>query len=489
MKTTSQRIVLKKTLISSIVTSLLLGASAYSSAVYAADDVAPNDPAIAGEGVAEKPYEGGFFEDATVNGAINVWMRDRTRAKIDANGHQTPKYTNLDHGSIYAGLDIKSGYAKDIVGLDLNVYGTFDMWNNGSPDHEMNFWNVNNPYEMSPGTNTGCDGTWDSSCTDNGAAFQTAAIKVKLGEYGIARGGYFQPSVPTAMGVNWSYAAGTYEGAEVGLNFGPVELGFVYADAYKAPWYKHDYSFRTGQGPDAEEAGDAYSVGMRYTINDQMLLDVAYAGLTEGDRKNAHVKFKWTTDGGWYVSPQVYVVDDDNQYDNTAFQAALLTSKTFGQYGLRLESTYTSADSEDTRGNVGNLAYRLTEAYGGSNGAYDIWWNNRSDFNHDGELGFFAELKRDFSDLGAPGFTLGLNGVYAFGASSDQEGIDDLVEYSGSAFAYYTIQNGALEGANFGIYYTHYVNDSNAPDWAPYSNAFQDENDLKVTLTIPFTVK
>ena len=71
----------------------------------------------------------------------------------------------------------------------------------------------------------------------------------------------------------------------------------------------------------------------------------------------------------------------------------------------------------------------------------------------------------------------------------NQEGIDDLVEYSGSAFAYYTIQNGALEGANFGIYYTHYVNDSNAPDWAPYSNAFQDENDLKVTLTIPFTVK
>ncbi|WP_408646899.1 multidrug transporter [Vibrio aphrogenes] len=476
----------KKTVLSTAVASLLLGVSAYSTTALAADDVAPNDPAVAGEGIPEKPYEGGFFEDATVNGAVNIWMRDRTRAKI-VDGHQTPKYTNLDHGSIYTGLDIKSGYAADVVGLDINVYGTFDMWNNGSPDHEMNFWNVDNPYDMTPGSNTGCEGTWDSSCTDNGAAFQTAAVKFKFGEHVTARGGYFQPSVPTAMGVNWSYAAGTYEGGEIGVNYGPVALGFVYADAYKAPWYKHDYNFRTGTGPTAEDAGDAYSIGMRYTINDQMLLDVAYAGLTDGDRKNAHVKFKWTTDGGWYVSPQVYVVDDDNQYDKTAFQAALLTAKTYGQYGLRLESTYTSADSEDTRGNVGNMAYRLTEAYGGSNGAYDIWWNNRSDFNHDGELGFFAELKRDFSDLGAQGLSIGLNGVYAFGAKA--EGYDELVEYSGSAFVNYAIQNGALAGANFGIYYTHYVNDSNADSWVGYSNAFQDENDLKVTLTIPFNVK
>ncbi|MBD1574990.1 multidrug transporter [Vibrio sp. S11_S32] len=483
--------VFKRTVLGAAVSSMLLGMAAYSTGAMAADDVASGDTSIAGEGVVEKPYEGGFFEDAAINGAINLWMRDRTRAGTNTtdgrNGKDTAKNTNLDHGTIYAALDFKSGYIGDVAGLDLNVYTTFDMWNNGSPDHEMNFWNVNNPYDTDPGTRTGCTGTWDSSCTDNGGAFQTAAAKFKFGEHITARGGYFQPSVPSTLGVNWSYAAGTYEGGEAGATFGPVKLGFAFVDKYRAPWYKKQYNFRTGTGPTAKNAGNIYSLGMRYSINDAMLLDVAYAGMTEGDRKNAHVKFKWTTDGGWYVSPQVYVVDDDNQYDKTAFQLAFLSAKSFGQYNLRLESTYTSADSEDTRHNVGNLAYRMTEAYGGSNGAYDIWWNNRSDFNHDGELGFFGELKRDLSDLGAPGLTVGLNGVYAFGA--EYEGSDDLVEYSGSAFANYAIQSGALEGATFGIYYTHYVNDSNTADWVVYSNGFNDENDLKVTLTVPFGIK
>lgn len=487
MKTTHYKAVFNKTVLSSIVTSLLLGGSLYSSSLLAADDVAPNDLSVAGEGVVEKPYEGGFWEDSSINAAVNVWMRNRDRAWVDDTGHEHGKRTNLDHGSIYAGVDFKSGYIWDVVGLDLNVYGTFDMWNEGSPDHEMNFWDVDNPYDQTPHTSTGCQGTWDSSCTENGASFQTAALKIKLGEYGYARGGYFQPSVPTALGVNWSYAAGTYEGGELGLHYGPLAIGVAFADKYKAPWYDSDYNFRTGTGPDAERAGNVWSVGMQYTINEQMMLDVAYAALTEGDRKNAHVKFKWTTDSGWYISPQMYIVDDDNQYDDTAFQAAFLSAKTFGQYNLRLESTYTSADSSDTRDAVGNMAYRITEAYGGSNGAYDIWWNNRSDFNHDEELAFFAELKRDLSDLGATGLTIGMNGVYAFG--SEWEGYDDLVEYSGSAFMNYAIQKGALKGANFGIYYTHYVNDSDAPDWNPYTNAFQDENDLKVTLTIPLNIK
>jgi len=431
----------------------------------------------------------GFFEDSSINGALNVWMRDRTRGDVDANGNDTSKVPNLDHGSLYLSVDFNSGYVADTVGLDLNVYSTFDLWQNASPDHEMNFWGVDNPYDMEPTNRSGCDSAWDSGCNDNGAAFQTAAFKFKFGDAVTAKLGYFQPSVPTAMGVNWSFAAGTYTGGEIGANLGNLALGLVVADEYRAPWFKDSYEFRTGTGSSAEDAGTAYSLGGRYTFDNGLLLDAAYAALTDGDRKNAHVKVKYTTADGWYLSPQLYVVDDDNQYDSTAYQLAFISAKSYGQYSVRAEATYTAADSSDTRGNVGNMAYRLTEVYGGSNGAYDIWWNNRSDFNHDGELGFFGSVARDFSDLGAQGFSAGVNGVYAFGAKSDQAGIDELVEYSGSAFLNYAIQGGALKGANFGMYYTYYVNDSNAGNWAPYSNAFQDETDLKVTLTIPFSVK
>lgn len=133
------------------------------------------------------------------------------------------------------------------------------------------------------------------------------------------------------------------------------------------------------------------------------------------------------------------------------------------------------------------MSYRLTEQYGGSNGAYDVWWNNRSDFNHDGEYAFFLSSTRDFSDVGGKGFSAGVSGAYGAGAKAD--GYDELVEYAYSFFANYAIQAGALKDANISFYYTNFFNDSDAPNWTGYSNAFQDETDFKLALTIPFGVK
>lgn len=61
-------------------------------------------------------------------------------------------------------------------------------------------------------------------------------------------------------------------------------------------------------------------MGARYTLSNGIGLDVGYGGLTDGDRKNFHAKVKGTTDGGLFWSPQLYVVDDDNQFDSTAFK-------------------------------------------------------------------------------------------------------------------------------------------------------------------------
>ena len=445
---------------------------------------------VLAEGSTGKVYQDaatGFFADSTLNGAVGVWMRSRTRGGVDANGNDKTKTPNLDHGSLYMTVNYNSGYAADVIGFDGNVYATFDMWNEASPDHEMNFWGVDNPYDTNPTASSGCvaaGGKWASGCNENGGQIQTAAIKLKGGDMFTAKMGWFQPSVPTGLGVNWSFAAGTYQGGEVGAKFGNLSLGAVYADSYRAPWFKDMYEFR--ESDNKTDAGDVYSLGARYDFGEIGLLDVAYTALTKGDRTHSHVKYKITTESGYYFSPQVYVVDDSDAFDSTAFQLAFLSAKSFGAYSVRAEGTYTSADTGDAK-TVGNLVYRPTKIYGGSNGAYDIWWNNRSDFNHDGELAFFGEVKRDLTDMGATGLSVGVSGVYAFGAQA--EGYDELVEYSGSAFLSYAIQNGALKGANFGMYATYYVNDSNADNWAGYTNGFQDESDLKVTFMMPFTIK
>ncbi|MGB1281174.1 MAG: multidrug transporter, partial [Vibrio cyclitrophicus] len=256
--------------------------------------------------------------------------------------------------------------------------------------------------------------------------------------------------------VNWSFAPGTYRGGEVGFTTGALSLGLVVADEYKAPWFKETYEFQTTNG---EDAGTLYSLGARYALENGMSLDFGYGALTDGDRANAHFKLKSTTDGGLYWSPQLYVVEDDEQYDSTAFQLALLTAFSSGQYSYRAEATYTSAEAKDSNLS-GNLSYRLTSQYGGSNGAYDIWWNNRSDFNHDGEFAGFLSASRDFSDIGGKGFSAGISGAFGFGAEAT--GYDDLTEYAYSLFANYAIQAGALADANVSFYYTEYFNDSDA---------------------------
>lgn len=419
-----------------------------------------------------------FFDESRISGNANMWMRSRDRRDAPDGDMQT----NLDHGSLFVNLGFNSGYVSDTVGLDLMAFGTFDMWQNGSPDHEMNFWGVDNPYDKNP-VNSSCSGTWESDCTDNGGSVATAALKFNFGGHLVAKAGYFQPSVPSTMGVNWSFAPGTFRGGEFGVNFDDLQVGFVYADEYKAPWFKSTYGFRTTDG---EDAGDVYSVGLRYNLPNELLLEAGYGALTQGDRKNAHLKLKGTTEGGVYWSPQLYIVDDNEQYESTAFQLAFLSSFTMNQYTIKAEATYTSADSGDVSTSE-NMAYRLTSAYGGSNGAYDIWWNNRSDFNHDGEYAGYLSLTRDFSDIGATGFSAGVSGVAAAGAKV--EGYDELVELAYSVFANYNIQEGALADATVSFHFTDYRNNSDAPSWAGYTNAFQDEKDFKVIVAVPFTIK
>ncbi|MCG3862470.1 MULTISPECIES: OprD family outer membrane porin [unclassified Photobacterium] len=427
-----------------------------------------------------------FFSESKISGNVNYFMRARDRAGKDDQGNDTSKVTNLDHGSVFANLGFNSGYIANTVGLDLVVYSTFDMWagedTGGSFEHEMNFFDCDSPYGA-----TSCD----SYKTDNGVSYSTANLKFKFGENVNAKLGYFQPSVPSTLGVNWSFAPGTYRGGEVGLNFGDLALGAVFADEYKAPWFKDTYKFNDGSfwGGAGKDVGEIYSVGARYTLANGVSIDAAFGGLTDGDRKNAHIKVKGTTEGGLYWSPQVYMIDDKNQYDDTAFQLAFLSSFASGPYSFRAETTYTMADSTEKRNTVGNFAYRLTEQYGGSNGAYDIWWNNRSDYNHDGELALFGSMSRDFADIGATGLNAGISAAYGFGAKSEQAGIDELKEYAFSVFTNYAIQTGALKDANISMYYTQYYNDTNAGDWGAYSNGFNDETDFKLILTMPFGIK
>lgn len=427
-----------------------------------------------------------FYDDARLNASLNFWLRRRDRANFDSTrGQKTAKIRSLDHGSGFFNVDFRSGYIHDVIGLDLGAYATFDMWQNGRPDHNMNFWNINNPFEKRPGA--GCSGALHPDCAADGVSIATAHLKFKYQDRLAARLGYFQPSAPSALGADWSFTRGVYLGGELGLILGQIVLGLAYATEYRAPWFKRGYKPREKSAHGARvEAGDMYSVGMRYAVTDSISLELAYGALTRGQRKNAHLKLTADSGKGWRLSPQIYFTHDAGQYSKSAWQLAFIARYATGPYTFRAESTYTLAENRNAE-IAGHFAYRLTQYYGGSRGAYDIWWDSGSDFNHDNELALFGAATRDLSDWGLNGLSAGINGVYGFGARAP--GHKALTEYALSLFIDYRLPGGALKNMGLSLYCTWYQNEMNAGNYGPYSNAFQDETNFKFIVTLPFSIK
>ena len=181
-------------------------------------------------------------------------------------------------------------------------------------------------------------------------------------------------------------------------------------------------------------------------------------------------------------------------YDGTAWLQAL----TFGYkvaevVDLRLEGTWVKAD-----GQQGYFLQRMTPTYASSNGRLDIWWDNRSDFNANGEKAVFFGAMYDLKNWNLPGWAVGASYVYAWDAKPSTWQINPdayydknrtIEESSYSLDAVYTLQEGRAKGTMFKLHFTQYDNHSDIPSWGGgYGNIFQDERDVKFIVIAPFTI-
>lgn len=420
-----------------------------------------------------------FFEDAKVTGGLYIWDRQRDRKDApDANKDNIIDNddggfkTNLDHTSVQMNLDFASGTVNGF-GFDVGLYATADLNNEGgAPDHEMNFAPNDTPYK------------WDwSKKAENGVSYYKAQARYSSGPISI-KGGYIQPSGPGVLGVNWSFMPGTYQGAEIKADIEGLSLAYFIANKYKAPWFKDVYNF---EDQDGNKVSYVHSLGARYTFDNGLGIDLGY-GQSKDFLNLYHAKFNFTA-GGANLSYQYYAkTDNENDgsgkdvVEGTDYQHAVTLGYPMGSWNFRLEGTYSFSKK------LGNFTYRPTVPSGSSNGAYGIWWDNRSDFNHHKEKAVFVGASYDFAAKGKPGFTAGAS--YAYGWGGEVEGKSDLKDFKESAYsldAGYTFQSGELQGATIKAHFTIYDNKTNYTNWAPYSNAFQDEQDLKVIFTMPYT--
>ncbi|MCX8729752.1 OprD family outer membrane porin [Gilliamella sp. B2969] len=430
-------------------------------------------------------YENNFVDDSSLTGNVFFWNRDRERKNIEEHKYEK----NLRHSSFNTNLDFKSGYMADRFAIELGGYGAWEVSNggNGHPN-EIGF----------SGANTRWDEDWKKDVS--GLSFYKALVNFKLDDKFWLRAGYIQPSGQTLLAPHWSLLPGTYRGVEFGslLDFddaGALSMSYMWADKYKAPWYKRLYEFKQwGKG---KKIDYLHSAGLKYDFKNDLVLETAF-GQAQNYMNQFFGKTSYKTDifnNPLTMSYQFYGAKDQshkgkNVYDGLAWLQAATLGYQMGPVGLRLEGVVVKA-----KGEQGYFLQRMTPDYASSNGRLDVWWNSRSDFNANGEKAIFTEVTYDLGDLSnyLTGWKAGMSYAYGWDAKpSTNKQFNQKKRLIESAYNFdlgYTVQNGWIKDTSLQLHYTKYNNHTNIPSWeGGYGNIFQDEHDIKFIVTVPFTI-
>jgi len=433
----------------------------------------------------------GFFDDAALTGGLYYWQRHRERKDLDPVSDKYGQYQqNLHHATFNGSIDFSSGYAADFIGLDLAAFAAIELSSKGpAAPNEIGFSEAK----------TRWDEKWAGD--KNGTSIYKVAMKIKQQNYWFY-GGYLQPKGQTLLAPHWSFLPGTYRGIEAGAAYdfreaGELSLSWMWADKYKAPWYRNMYHFRKADG--VTGINYLHSFGAKYDFKNNLVLEGAF-GQAAGYMDQYFGKVSYAVpvaSNNLKTSWQFYGAKDkesggaaniNNVYDGLAWLQAITLGYSTGPFDLRLEGTWIKAE-----GNQGFFLQRMTPGYATSNGRLDVWWDSRSDFNANDEKALFAGVMYDLKNWQLPGWVVGTSYAYGWDARPSTNPIYDqsrrLKESAWNLDLLYTIQQGPVKGTLFKLHYTRYNNHSDIPSWGGgYGNVFQDEKDIKFIVMAPFTI-
>lgn len=116
-------------------------------------------------------------------------------------------------------------------------------------------------------------------------------------------------------------------------------------------------------------------------------------------------------------------------------------------------------------------------------------WDARSDWDHHKEKAVFAGAWRELDDiLPVDGFRAGISGAAA-GWDGKAYGISErLRDQAVSLDLGYTVPDGFFKASSASVHFTEYNNSSHQRSWENFKNAFQDERDIKIMISIPFSM-
>ncbi|ACS85193.1 OprD family outer membrane porin [Musicola paradisiaca] len=422
-----------------------------------------------------------FIRDTTINGVLYYSdISEYQREPANSSTYQMSMY----QATSAINLTLQSGYYRDFFGIDAGYYQAQKISDRKNTIDEVGMNNAQTVW----------DETWEGN--RSGGSLYKAHAKFKYHSYWL-NAGYIAPSGKTLVSSNWNISPGTYRGIESGANWNifthdKLSLAYFISDQYKAPWYTRFYSFRAMDR--VTPISHIFSIGGSYQ-HDHWLAEAAY-----GQSKNYLEQYMWkltyspyTDKNTFKINYQIYIANDkstDNIYDGAAWLQGLSLSYQALPFDILIEATQVNAP-----GNQGYFTTRLTPTYASSAGRMDFWWDSISDFNADGEKALFVEMKYSLSTLNLPNWSLGTSYAVGWGARpSTNLNYDQERRIHESAVGFYIKyelpDNQLFKGGNIKLRYVKYANHSGITSYSNgFNNTPQDQNNVKLTITLPFSLK
>lgn len=150
------------------------------------------------------------------------------------------------------------------------------------------------------------------------------------------------------------------------------------------------------------------AAGARYAFESGLTLELGY-GASKDHLQNAHFKSSYRTGGGagpltvgypclFHERQRRFRKSENDNFDGLASLHYLFGKYEAPPWTFRLEGTYVRAPMSGPQ-SQGQFAYRLTDRSGSSSGAFDVWWDARSDWNADNEKAAYCGAMRTLDDL------------------------------------------------------------------------------------------
>lgn len=446
-----------------------------------------------------------FLSSPSFHSQLFYFQRERDRK--DESGDTSSYSGDLDHSTFQFAAGFKSTIFHSGFSVQIDAYSAVDSYYDDDLAR-----NIENEFSFA-------GSRWskeNSRRAENGYAFSKSLINYSLPDHGLnIMVGKMPVLLPGLIGVNWSFQPGAYEGVFIKKETPltkqqTIVLDYAWVNRYQAPWYLHSqYLSKVNAWDDAPVTGSnridfmhGLSISYMDTENSsnegklrgQFGVAQAHQYMTSYHLKLAIEDRPFQLfnlgEATASLSYHFYGSESDNDpgyelYDGLAWQQAIKSAIAINEWLFRFEVLSNRAEG------FGVYLPRMTRGYANSQGANEVWWDSRSDWNHDGETALFTGVWYELDQwISSPDWQVGFSTAYGFGAKRwvNQEFDSNAKKGSESAWNIdlaYLPSSGPFDGVQFKLHFTYYNNHQDDLGSFYYGNMFTSERDMKFQVIFP----